>query len=128
MKSTLMLLACLATLLSGCGPRLSDQRDLTLEISEIAAIPIDPINRAQTIRVTANSPDAPIDVHVYLQEHEEAIERKITLGKPPENLLTSQGDAQQIALEATVPANQTVIIRLQPSGPHSANVHLEISN
>jgi len=128
MKITLLLPVCMATLLCGCGPRLSDQRDLTLEIGEIIAIPIDPISREQKIRVTASSPDAPIDVHVYLQENEEAIVRKITLGKPPENLLASQNDAEEIILEATVPAGKEVIVRLQPAGSKAAQVHLEITN
>ncbi len=128
MKSTILLLVCLATLLCGCGPKLADQRDLTIEVNEIVSIPIDPIDREQTIKVTASSPDAPINVHVYLKENEAAIERKITLGKPPENLLANQNDAEQISLEAIVPAGKEVIVRLQTSGPKSAQVHLEITN
>jgi outer membrane lipopolysaccharide assembly protein LptE/RlpB len=128
MKSKLLLLVCMTTLLCGCGPRLSDQRDLTLEIGQIRAIPIDPISREQKIKVSASSPDAPIDVHVYLQENEAAIVRMITLGKPPENLLASQSEAEQVLLEATVPANKEAIVRLQPSGRKAAQVHLEITN
>lgn len=128
MKSTILLLCCLATLFCGCGPKLADQRDLTIEINEIVAIPIDPIDREQTIKITASSPDAPINVHVYLKENETEIERKITLGKPPENLLANQNNAEQISLEATVPAGKEVIVRLQASDRQAAQVHLEMTN
>lgn len=133
MKTKLLMLGCLflsciTALLAGCGPVLSDQRDLTIAANEILAIPIDPISQQQTIKVTASSPGSPIDVHIFLQEHEAAIERKITLGKPPENLLASQNDAEQVSLEATVPANKEVIVRLQSASAKTANVHLEISN
>jgi len=128
MKSSLLLLVCLVTLLGGCGPKLADQRDLTLEVNEILAIPIDPIERDQTIKITASSPDAPINVHVYLKEDEAEIERKITLGKPPESLLANQNDAEQISIEALVPAGKEAIVRLQTAGPKSAQVHLEMTN
>ena len=121
------LLACLL-LLSGCGPQLSHSEDCTLAVGEIIAIPFDPIGREQTVYVKASSPDAPIDVHVYLQEHEEAIERKITLGKPPENLLASAKESQEVSLEATVPANQAVVVRLQAASRETAHVHLEVTN
>ena len=128
MKQTIFLLGCLAILLVGCGPQLSDQRDLTIEIGEIVAIPIDPISREQTIKVTASSPGAPLNVHVYLKEHEEAIERKITLGKPPENLLAHQNEVEQISLEAVVPANKEAIVRLQSASRQTASLHLAITN
>jgi len=127
-KQTLLLLGSLSLLLVGCGPQLRDQRDVTLEIGEILAIPIDPISREQTIKVTASSPGAPLNVHVYLQEHETAIERKITLGKPPENLLANQNEVEQISLEAVVPANKEAIVRLQSASRKTANVHLQITN
>ena len=128
MKSTFIWLGCLALFICGCGPKLAGQRDLALEVGDIRAIPIDPITREQVIKITASSPDTPINVHVYLQENEEEIERKITFGKPPENLLASETDANEVSLEATVPANKEAVVRLQSAGRETAKVHLEISN
>jgi hypothetical protein len=56
------------------------------------------------------------------------VERKITLGKPPENVLAAAEDSEQIALDALVPANQEAIVRLQPAGRKAANVQLTIRN
>ena len=63
-----------------------------------------------------------------MKEHEEAIERKITLDKPPENLLAHADNAEQISLQAVVPAEKEAVVRVQAAGPQSANVHLEITN
>jgi|GEM_PF-3525635 len=128
MKPTLLFLVCSAILLSGCRPQLADQRDLRLAVGEILAIPIDPVDHEQTIQVTASSPGAAIHVHIYLKENEEAIERKITLGKPPEDLLASKSEATEISLSATVPAGKEVVVRLQSANSKTAEVHLEITN
>ena len=114
--------------LAGCAPQLADDRNVSLEIGEIKTVAVAPINREQTIRISARSPGAPISIHVYLPEHEEAIERKITLGKPPENLLASAEDVEEVELAAKVPANEEAIVRLQPASRKAANVHLTINN
>ena len=128
MKATLLCFACLAILVIGCRPRLADRRDISIDVGEIVSIPIDAIGHEQTIKIKVYSPDKPINVHVFLKEDEEAIEEKITTDKPSENLLAHQIGAQQISLEALVPANKEVIVRLQAASPDSIKVHLEITN
>ena len=86
-------------------------RKYRLEIGEIKTILLESASREQTITVKASSPGAPIDLHVYLPQYEEAIERKITLGKPPENLLASQVNAEVVFVWAVVPARQETVIR-----------------
>ena len=126
---TRLLLSMWLLLFCGCGgPKLSDDREVSLEIGEIKTILLDSVSREQTITVKASSPGAPIDLHVYLPQYEEAIERKITLGKPPENLLASQVNAEEVSVSAVVPARQETVIRLQPAGRTAATVHLKISN
>ena len=121
--SCLLLLSC-----CGCGgPRVLDDRELSLDIGEIKTIVLDSSSGEQTLTVVATSPGAPIHLHVYLPEHEEAIERKITLGKPPENLLASQESAEEISVRAVVPAHKEMVVRLQPAGRIAAVVHLTIS-
>ena len=128
MKTRLLLAGLLITILLGCEARLQDQRTLTLEIGEIQAIPISTVDHEQTLKVIASSPDAPIDVHIYLQEHEQDIERSITLGKQPENVLAQTSAAEQIDLEAIIPANKEAVVRFYTTGRQRANVEVTISN
>lgn len=115
-------------LLAGCSPRLADERQVSLEVGEIKTIAVAAIGHPQTIHVSASSPGAPIHVHVYLPEHEEEIERMITFGKTPENVIASGSGAEQIRLDATIPASKEAIVRLAPAGRTAANVQLTITN
>ena len=128
MKFLLLLIGCSTVILLGCGPRLSVHREMALEIGEIVVIPIEPTDREQTIKVLAGSLGVPLNVHIYLKEHEDAIVRMITLGKPPEDLLAYQLEAKQISLTAVVPANKVVIVRLQAAETLPTTVQVEITN
>ena len=129
MKSCWGLLGVPILLLSvGCAPRLHDVREVPLEIGEIRTIAVPAKSQPQTVHLTASSPGAPISVHVYLPEHEEATERSITLGTPIENLLASGENSEQITLQATVPANKEALVRLQPTTRQAAKVHLTLKN
>lgn len=128
MKAKLLLIVCVSALLCGCGPTLSHTKDYSIAVGEILEVPFDPITREQTIKVVAKSPGKPIKVHVYLADDADEVNRKITLGKPADMALASQEDAEEISLQATVPAGKEVIVRLQPMGPTSADVQLEVTN
>ncbi len=128
MKSQLVLLVLACVMLTGCGPTLSHKQDYSISVGEIVEIPFDPISNEQTIKVAAKSPGKPVNVHVYLAEHAEEVNRNITLGKPVERALASEEAAEDISLLATVPANKEVIVRIQPAGPTSAEVSLEVTN
>ena len=129
MKSYLGLLGMPIMLLTvGCSPRLYDVREVTLESGDIQPIVVPAASRQQTVQIIANSPGAPISVHVYLPEHEEAIEKSITLGKPPKNLLASSENSEQIKLQVLVPANKEAVVRLQPATQKAAQVQLTLRN
>ena len=128
MKTRLLSAGLLITILQGCAARLQDQRTLTLEKGEIQTILIPAVDREQTLKVITSSPDAPIDVHIYLQEHEQDIERSITLGKQPENVLAQCTAAEQIDLEAIIPVNKEAVVRFYTTGRQRANVEVTISN
>ena len=122
-------LICVLIMLFGCGPPpLSDERTLVLEIGEIRTLAIDPLEMEQTITVAANSPDGPFDVHIYLQEHEEQIERSITLGKAAENVIASHENTQEAMLEAMIPPNKEAIIRFYPTAREQTTVNITLSN
>ena len=128
MKTRLLLAGLLISILLGCEARLQDQRTITLKIGEIQTILISAVDHEQTLKVIANSPDAPIDVHIYLQEHEQDIERSITLGKQPENVLAQSTAVEQTDLEAIVPANKEAVVRFYTTERQRANVEVTVSN
>lgn len=99
-----------------------------MAVGEIIEVPLSPIGREQTIKIAATSPGKPIKVHVYLAEHAEAANEAILFDKTTDHLLASEEGAEQVALHATVPAGKEAIVRFQPAGPTSAEVHLEITN
>lgn len=119
-------LLALVVICLGCGPSLFDQREETVEVGEIVAIPIDAVGKERTVKVTAESTGAPIHVHIYLKQHEEAIERKIALGKPPENLLGVEQSTVQAAFEIKVPADKESVVRLQSASRETAVVSVKI--
>ena len=128
MKTRLLSAGLLISILLGCEARLQDQRTITLEIGEIQTILISAVDHEQTLKVIASSPDAIINVHIYLQENEQDIERSITLGKQPENVLAQSITVEQIDLEAIVPANKEAVVRFYSAERQRANVEVTISN
>jgi hypothetical protein len=128
MKTRLLLAGLLITILLGCEARLQDQRTITLEIGEIQTILISAVDHEQTIKVIASSPDVPINVHIYLQENEQDIERSITLGKQPKNVLAQSIAVEHIDLEAIVPANKEAVVRFYTTERQRTNVEVTISN
>ncbi|MEQ8210251.1 MAG: hypothetical protein RH917_10510 [Lacipirellulaceae bacterium] len=126
MKPFCLLVALLPFAL-GCGPSLSDKRTVTLEVGEIVAITVDAVGKERTIKVAATSTGGSIDLHVYLKADEQAIERMITLGKPPENLLGVEEAAEVIAFDVKVPADKEAVVRLQSASRETAEVSVEIT-
>lgn len=128
MKNKLLLLFGILMLTIGCGPTLSHTQDYSIAVGEFLEIPFDPVSGEQTIKVVAKSPGKPIKVHVYLAEDAETVNQKITFGKPADMALAKVEESEDVSLTAKVPAGKEVIVRLQPSGATSADVHLEVTN
>jgi len=113
----------------GCGPSLNDERTVALSVGEIRTIEFGPFTKDTLVYVTAESSGTPISVYVHLMEHYEAIDRDITFGKPPQDILAGEAESESVALTVTIPANQVAAVRLQPAGiGNSAKVELKIHN
>ena len=128
MKSKLFLMGLMTALLVGCGPSLSHTKDYSMGVGEIIEVPISAISREQTIKVAAKSPGKPIMVHVYLADDADVANEAIIMDKAIDQIITGKSGAEEISLEAKIPASKEAIVRFQPSGPTSADVHLEITN
>ena len=116
------------TICIGCKPQLSIDREVKLEPDQIKTIIVSAVSMEQTIQVTANSSGGPISVHVYLPEHEEAIEEMIAHGNPLENVIAKVDSAEEVTLNALIPADKEAVVRFQPAGRHAADVQVKIRN
>ena len=128
MKPRLAMACALAAILGGCDSSTVRTENFTvqLDVGEIYTLSYAPTSRDRALKVSASSPGAPVDVHIYLKEHEEEIERSITLGKQPENVLASRANAEEITLEATIPANKKPVVRFYPAGNRQATVQVRV--
>lgn len=113
---------------SGCGPRLLDEREVSLEVGEIKSIPFGPFKKELTATVSASSPGAPISVYVYDSEQQEHVDYAITYGREPEDTWAGVASTEDVTLTAEVPADKEAVVRLQLIGRVPANVKLKISN
>ena len=112
----------------GCGPRLLDEREVSLEPGDIQSFEIGPFQEEQTVTVTASSPGAPISVYVFAEDQMEHVDYAITYGKDPPDIFAGVASTEEAALTAVVPADTEAVVRLQPTGRQSAKVKLKISN
>lgn len=111
----------------GCGPRVFDEREVSLEIGDIQPIVFGPFNKEQTVTITVSSPGAPISVYVYEREQREFVDYAISYGKEPENTLAGAPSTEDVTLTALIPADKEAEVRLQPTGQKPATVKLKIS-
>ena len=123
-----IVIATFASTISGCGPSLHQHHTVTLEVGEISVFVLDAAGVEQTVRVTAKSPGAPVSVYVYLNENDAEVERKITLGKPSDLILSSAEESEEIAIDAKIPANKETAVRIVSRSREAANVDLTITN
>ena len=112
----------------GCGPRLLDERDVSLELGDIQPIMFGPFNKEQTVTVSASSPGAPVSVYVFEIDQTELVDYAITYGREPQKILAGTASTEDVTLTAVVPADKEAVVRLQLTGRKPANVHLKISN
>ncbi len=112
----------------GCGPSLNDERTVSLSVGEIRTIEFGPFEKDTLVYVTTESPGKPISVYVHLMEHYEDIDRDITFGKSPEDVIVGKVSTESASLQALIPANQEAAVRLYPVGNYAASVELKIHN
>jgi hypothetical protein len=109
----LSLLALVLTLLvlAGCGG-LNAERSFTLNPdTPNRELTIDAASSEQKIQITATA-DQPISVFVFLKEDRDRIVERVGLAgeKKLPGLLASKEEAEEISLEATVPAKKECMV------------------
>ena len=127
---TLLFLPLLAFVvgLVGCAPRLVDDREVSLEAGDVTSISVPASTADQTVTITATSADVPIEVNVFLKEHEDEVERMLTLQKPTDKLLASATDSKSVSLQVAVPANQEALVRIHSKVQKPTTVTLRLRN
>ena len=112
----------------GCGPRLLDEREVSLELGDIESIVFGPFDKEQTVTVSASSPGAPVSVYVFDSDQQDHVDYAITYSREPQDTWAGAASTEDVTLTAVVPAGKEAVVRLQPTGRKPANVHLKISN
>ncbi len=112
----------------GCGPRILDEREVSLEVGDIVSIPFGPFKKEVTVTVTASSAGAPVSVYVFDSDQQEHIDYAISYGKEPQDTWAGVASTEDVTLTAVIPADTEAVVRLQPAGKETANVKLKISN
>jgi hypothetical protein len=112
----------------GCGPRIVDERDVSLEVGDIKSILFGPFKKELTVTVSASSPGAPISVYVFASDQQEHVDYAITYSKEPQQTWAGVASTEDVTLTAVVPAGQEGVVRLQTVDRKPAQVHLKISD
>jgi hypothetical protein len=111
----------------GCGPRIVDERDVSLEVGDIKSILFGPFKNELTATVSVSSPGAPISAYVFASDQQEHVDYAITYSKEPQNTWAGVASTEDVTLTAVVPAGQEAVVRLQTVDRKAAQVHLNIS-
>ncbi len=112
----------------GCGKAKLDMESLFEVPVEGKSFKVDPIKSEQNIQVTGTATQAPVNVYVYLDKNEAAVEKEIMTLKTTANVLAKQEKTEAISLTATIPANETAVVRVTRGGGKAARVQLKITN
>jgi hypothetical protein len=99
-------------LFAGCNAPLKDERSLDLIGGEDKDVIIEATRWKQKIKVSVDSKE-PVTVRIFLEKNLEAAEKAIAEMKDSEAILASEKNATQIKLEAAIPANEAVVIRVR---------------
>jgi hypothetical protein len=118
-------LAKLVATAAGCQSRLNVQKSYRLQPGEIQSVEIDPPRYQQRVTVAVDT-DAPVTVAVFLKKDAESVERGLTTGNNPENALAVWKGDSPGSVEATVPAKERAVVRVE-SAQKTANVTLKIT-
>ena len=118
-------LAILMTTAAGCQSRLNVQKSYRLQPGEIQSIEIDPPRYEQRVTVAIDA-DAPVTVAVFLKKDAESVERSLTTGNKPANALALWNGDSAGSVEATVPAKERAVVRVE-SAQKTANVTLKVT-
>lgn len=111
----------------GCGGnpvRMDKEFDLPIEGKTFE---VDPVNREQKLVVTATTEGGPIHLFVFLRRDLAAVEKQLLTNRTTD-VLAHQLKAMQVKVEATIPPNETAMVRVDRATAKGAKVRLKIEN
>ena len=118
-----LLLLCL-----GCGPKVMDEREVSLAVGDIVPIEFGPFKSEEKIKVEASASGGPISIYVHPKDQTEHVDYAISYGKQPPGIIAGSASTQGETLEALIPAGTEVVVRLQTAERQASQVQLKISN
>ena len=128
-KVMLVLGPALAFFVAACNPVLLNQES-TFEVTpgQTYELRVDPVSRAQKIKIQATATGGPINVYVYSEKDAEAARKLIrsrNLGSP---VLGYHEKTENASVEADVPANLTAVIMFELASAKKVTVNAKITN
>lgn len=96
-------------LTAGCQ-RLNEERTMSLLPGEFKHLSFSPPTYEQKLTVQASSPGAPVSVWLVRESDKEAAQEKLQSDKPPDAPLASKEKAEEITLDATIPAKTGYVL------------------
>jgi hypothetical protein len=118
----LALVVCVAA--AGCQSRLSQDLSYKLGPGESRTITVDPPRYDQKVTVTIDA-DGPVSVYVYLKKDGDAVEKDLGSKQASDKALGSWSGSGTGTAEATVPAKQEAVVRVEATKKET-NVRLKI--
>jgi hypothetical protein len=118
---------CLLILPAACNSPLKDERTLDLTEGEDKDIIIEAAKWKQKIKVAADAPDL-LTVRIFLEKDKAAAESAIATMKDSDVILASEKNATQIRLEAAIPANEAVVIRVRTASQKATKATVKITS
>jgi hypothetical protein len=115
----------LVLLLAGCQSRLNADKSYRIDAGSSQSFEIDPPRYEQKIALTIET-DAPVTVHVFLKKDADAVEKDLTLKKKSDNTLAMWSGDGKGTLDATVPAHEIAVVRIEAAAkPANVKAHVQ---
>ena len=111
----------------GCEAKLRDRRTVEVDPASHVVIPIDAKPEGRTLKVTAKSDGAPIEVYVYLAKDDKQAEQDI-FAKRSDLFLAHDVNVEEANLTAEIPANEEAMVVLACANTQRATVELSIDD
>jgi hypothetical protein len=124
-KGKCVCLVFLALTVAGCKS-LRDESDFDITPAQEYSREIDPIKKAQKIKVDVTSTGS-VSVYVYLKPDQHAVHKDVLAKRPAAKALASKENVETASLEATIPADSTAMVTVYALGK-TAKGKLKITN